>query len=63
VKQALIVAEGGLTDGAHHKMNVIDQMVRALLPDDATYRAWVAELEGDDGEGGVEYEWDTGISS
>lgn len=49
-----IAAECGSTDGAHHKMWVIDQMVRALLDDDETYRGWVKH-EAPDG-------WDPGIA-
>ena len=49
----------GSIDGAHHKMWVIDQMVRALAGDkyDELIRAFK------DGEDGPEtYEWDTGIA-
>ena len=45
----------GQIDGGHHKMWVIDQMVRVLLGDE--YEKWVKEYEGDD-----EYEWDVGIA-
>lgn len=56
IKQAITWAESyGQTDGAHHKMWVIDQMLRSLLEDG--YDAWVETYE-DDGE----YEWDTGIA-
>ena len=56
VNTALDVAEDhGQTDGAHHKMWVIDQMVRALLDD--YYDEWVADYCN-----GGEYEWDTGIA-
>lgn len=45
-------------DGAHHKMWVIDQMVRSLTGDN--YDEWVKIYR--DGEDGPEtYEWDTGI--
>lgn len=48
---------GGI-DGGHHKMWVIDQMVRALTEDD--YKAWVTRFM--DGEDGPEtYEWEEGI--
>ena len=43
-------------DGGHHKMWVIDQMVRVLLGDE--YGKWVKEYEGPDGE----YSWDVGIA-
>lgn len=45
----------GQIDGNHHKMWVIDQIVRVLLGDG--YEKWVEEYEGDD-----EYEWDVGIA-
>lgn len=44
----------GQTDGSHHKMWVIDQIVRALVPD---YEAFRKDYE-EDGE----YEWDEGIA-
>lgn len=54
----LAVRYGGI-DGAHHKMWVIDQMVRALAGDD--YARIVAEAC--DGEDGPDtYEWDVGIA-
>ena len=47
---------GGI-DGAHHKMWVIDQMVRILAGD--SYTELVAEAcKGEDGPN--TYEWDTG---
>lgn len=59
IDEALVIAECGTTDGAHHKMWVIDQMVRVLLGDD--YAAWVeAFCDGEDGPN--TYEWDTGIA-
>jgi len=45
----------GSIDGAHYKMWVIDQMVRALCGDEETYQAWIREYEKAD------YEWDGGI--
>ena len=48
----------GSTDGGHHKMWVIDQMVRALTGDN--YGAWVVAAR--DGEDGPDtYEWDDGV--
>lgn len=45
-------------DGAHHKMWVIDQMVRILAGDE--YKAWVvSHCDGEDGP--ATYEWDVGI--
>lgn len=51
----------GQTDGDHHKLWVIDQMVRALLGDEASYTQWVADYcNGEDGAD--TYAWDTGIA-
>lgn len=56
IEDALDLAwQYGQIDGGHHKMWVIDQMVRVLLGDE--YEKWVQEYEGDD-----EYEWDVGIA-
>ena len=60
IAAALDVANryGGI-DGGHHKMWVIDQMVRLLAGPD--YEKWVAEHN--DGEDGPDtYEWDCGIA-
>jgi len=49
---------GGI-DGDHHKMWVIDQMVRALTGN--KYEEWVKEHnKGEDGPD--TYEWETGIA-
>lgn len=45
----------GQDDGAHHKMWVIDQMVRAITGD--AYEAMIKFYE-EDGK----YEWDTGVA-
>jgi hypothetical protein len=60
VQEALNIAERyGDTDGAHHKMWVIDQMVRALTGDG--YRAWVLNAQyGEHGAG--TYVWDAGVA-
>lgn len=59
IAKALEMAEYGGIDGSHHKMWVIDQMVRALTGE--AYPAWVAEFK--DGEDGPEtYSWDEGIA-
>jgi hypothetical protein len=60
IKYALALAlEFGSCDGAHHKMWVIDQMVR-ILADDG-YEALVTEAKA--GEGGPDtYDWDCGIA-
>lgn len=49
----------GQIDGGHHKMWVIDQMVRALLGE-KEYEDWVKRYEMPDGED--YWEWDTGIA-
>jgi len=55
IEAALNIAfERGQCDGGHHKMRVIDDMVRALTGDQ--YNTWVEAYT----EGG-EWEWDTGI--
>lgn len=56
IRAALDIARSfGQLDGSHHKMWVIDQMVRQLLGDE--YDEWVKHYE----EGG-EYTWDSGIA-
>lgn len=60
VEAAIVLAMkyGGI-DGGHHKMWVIDQMVRTLVGE--RYQQLVSEYEA--GEDGPEtYEWDTGIA-
>lgn len=58
IDKALEIAwEYGQFDGAHHKMWVIDQMVRVLSDD---YYKFVKEYEEEDGE--KQYEWDYGIA-
>lgn len=48
-----------VVDGDHHKMWVIDQMIRALTGDD--YDKFIAELNyGEDGPD--TYTWDTGVA-
>lgn len=46
-------------DGGHHKMWVIDQMVRKLTGND--YKEWIDTYEYDE-ETGDEYDWDIGIA-
>lgn len=55
IQAALAIAPDGIFDGAHHKMWVIDQMVRALTGDD--YEQWVSDFEQDG-----QFEWDVGIA-
>lgn len=47
----------GQIDGDHHRVWVIDQMVRALIGNEAEYKAWVSNYENNG-----EYEWDVGIA-
>lgn len=61
IGKALKIAHYGSSDGGHHKMWVIDQMVRALTGGGSAYDDWVAGHR--DGEDGPDtYEWDTGIA-
>ena len=61
IKKALEFAWSyGQIDGAHHKLWVIDQMVRALCGSDKEYSDWVNSYETPDGED--YWEWDTGIA-
>lgn len=67
-----IATDFGQTDGAHHKMWVIDRIVRALtgcqengrtgdLEPSPEYERWIEEYK--DGEIGPEtYPWDEGIA-
>lgn len=53
----MILRYGGI-DGGHHKMWVLDQVVRILTGDD--YEQWVTDAK--DGEDGPNtYDWDEGI--
>ena len=59
IKKALKYAWSyGQIDGSHHKMWVIDQMVRALLEDE--YEEWVKRYATPDGDD--YWEWDAGIA-
>jgi hypothetical protein len=60
IKKALdIAASSGSINGDHHKMWVIDQMVRVLTGNE--YIDWVCDVN--DGEDGPDtYEWDEGIA-
>jgi hypothetical protein len=60
IKNALSYAWSyGQIDGGHHKMWVIDQMVRTLLGNEE-YEEWVKSYETPDGED--YWTWDTGIA-
>jgi len=59
IELALDKATWGGFDGSHHKMWVIDQMVRILAGD--RYEEWVKSFcDGEDGPN--TYEWDCGIA-
>jgi hypothetical protein len=61
VKLALSYAwKYGQIGGCHHKMWVIDQMVRALCGNDEKYKEWIEIYETPDGED--YYTWDAGIA-
>lgn len=51
-------------DGVHHKMWVIDQMVRALCGTEEKYKEWVDMYQEPFAFEDFEdyYEWDTGIA-
>lgn len=61
-KNALKIAfDYGSIDGAHHKMWVIDQMVRELLGSQAKYDKWIKDFcDGEDGP--CTYSWNIGIA-
>lgn len=56
-----LVWDYGQVDGDHHKMWVIDQMVRILFGDEEKYKEWVDEYEKSD-KHGDKYSWETGIA-
>lgn len=51
----------GQIDGAHHKMWVIDQMVRTLFDNENEYIKWVQAYEAPVGYEDY-YKWDVGIA-
>lgn len=62
IKRALRVAWSfGTIGGDHHKMWVIDQMVRELCGNEEEYKKWVDVYEAPVGYEDC-YEWDTGIA-
>lgn len=59
IKEALEIAFNyGQIDGSHHRLWVIDQMVKVLCQDE--YAKFISDYETD--EDGEEYEWDNGIA-
>ena len=62
INKALSIAWSyGQIDGSHHKMWVIDQMVRALLENEEKYRDWVKTYEAPICNEDY-YVWDIGIA-
>lgn len=62
IKKALSIAwQYGQIDGGHHKMWVIDQMVRALCGDEDKYWDWVETYETPISVDEY-YSWDEGIA-
>lgn len=62
IKNALSYAwRYGQIGGDHHKMWVIDQMVRALCGDEEDYEKWVDAYEAPLSNGDY-YDWSTGIA-
>lgn len=62
VTKALDIAwQYGQIDGVHHKMWVIDQMVRALCGSEEEYKKWVDKYE-EPLEDGDYYSWDEGVN-
>lgn len=59
-KALQLASDYGQVDGGHHKMWVIDQMVRALLG--VEYDQWVEAYKEFDEEGEPRYFWDEGIA-
>lgn len=60
INEAVKIAwQYGQIDGSHHKMWVIDQMIRVLLGEDK-YGKFIESYETPDGED--YYTWDIGIA-
>lgn len=60
ISKVLDIAQFGQLDGDHHKLWVIDQIVRALTKDG--YDAWVKSYMTDEDTGRIEWIWDIGIA-
>lgn len=62
ISQALSIAwRYGQIDGSHHKMWVIDQMVRALFKNEEEYNEWVEAYKTPLTNGDY-FNWDKGIA-
>lgn len=64
IKKALEIAwQYGQIDGSHHRVWVIDQMVRVLCGSEKEYIAWVTNYEAPESDDPDDYySWDTGIA-
>ena len=63
IKDALDLAwQYGQIDGSHHRVWVIDQMVRALCGSEKKYEKWVRAYQAPLNNDEDYYEWDTGIA-
>lgn len=63
IKTALDLAwQYGQIDGSHHRVWVIDQMVRTLCGNEKEYSKWVKAYEFPLSNDEDYYEWDTGIA-
>ena len=63
IEKALEVAWNyGQVDGSHHKMWVIDQMVRALCGSEEEYHKWLEKYKEPTPSDEDGYEWDEGIA-
>ena len=61
IKKALGIAWSyGCIDGSHHKMWVIDQMVRVLCGSNEEYGKWIEAYESP--VGNDYWKWDSGIA-
>lgn len=62
IEEALEIAmEYGAIDGAHHKMWVIDQMVRSLCQE-GEHPEWYAEWVEEHNRKATVFDWDEGIA-
>ena len=62
IEKALKLAwDYGQIDGSHHRLWVIDQMVRVLCGNEEEYKKWVKKYE-EPLEDGDYYSWDEGIA-
>lgn len=51
----------GQIDGSHHRLWVIDQIVRVLCGSEEEYNKWVSKYTEPFKDGDY-YEWDTGVA-